>query len=547
MKNYLRSALDTIYGKDDDFILIGLTGQTGSGCSTVAKILSSSNNDIKHSLFKGDDPETNKNRKQSIVRRYFDKKWSKYNVLQVRYILTLLLTKYKIKSVLEYAEKNISLNKKSQELLNKNLRKIKKHKDRKKEFYFDFLPKICEKIKRDLGEKKSVKFYQKIGENIRRSGNPISEKNKNGKFFTLAKELNKIVKAIREEDRKKKKKNTFLVIDAIRNPLEAMYFQERYASFFLLAVTCPNKDRKKRLRNLGYSNKNIAALDNQEYRKIDIGDKESTSVQDIQGCLQKASIYIHNPHEKNHISKFKTLANQVIKFSLLMKHPGLITPTAIERCMQIAYTAKLNSDCISRQVGAVVTDKNFSVQSVGWNDTPDGQVSCGLRNRFDLINGKDQSAYSDFEKNNNDYIVFFSKNSKKFKKLESTGRNISFCFKSEYNNFKSDKNQVHTRSLHAEENAFLQISKYGGRSVEGGNLFTTAAPCELCAKKAYQLGIKKIYYIDPYPGISTDHILKGGSRNPSMKLFTGAIGKAYQRLYTPIVDYKDELNALIAN
>ncbi len=78
----------------------------------------------------------------------------------------------------------------------------------------------------------------------------------------------------------------------------------------------------------------------------------------------------------------------------------------------------------------------------------------------------------------------------------------------------------------------------------GGYLFTTASPCELCAKKAYQLGIKKIYYIDPYPGIATSHIIMGGTENPELVLFSGAIGRAFHRLYTPIIAYKDELNLI---
>jgi hypothetical protein len=46
-------------------------------------------------------------------------------------------------------------------------------------------------------------------------------------------------------------------------------------------------------------------------------------------------------------------------------------------------------------------------------------------------------------------------------------------------------------------------------------------------------------------GIAVTHILQGGTRNPTLKLFSGAIGKAFHRLYSPIVPYKDELNALI--
>ena len=90
----------------------------------------------------------------------------------------------------------------------------------------------------------------------------------------------------------------------------------------------------------------------------------------------------------------------------------------------------------------------------------------------------------------------------------------------------------------------LQITKLGGQGVKNGFLFTTASPCELCSKKAYQLGIKTIFYIDPYPGISQDQILKGGSNitRPIMIPFSGAIGNAYHKLYETFMSYKDEVS-----
>ncbi len=347
-----------------------------------------------------------------------------------------------------------------------------------------------------------------------------------------------------KKENKAESKNTFIVIDAIRSLLEAIFFQERYSAFYLVAGSCSDENRKERLRKLKYTEKDIVRLDEQEYKRRDLKSKSSFSVQDIQACLQKADLYISNPNEENAVSEFKTLTKQVIKFISLMKRPGLISPTALERCMQIAYTAKLNSGCISRQVGAVITDSSFSIQAVGWNDTPYGQVPCNLRNRHDLISGKDQAAYSCFEKNDEKFLSFVSKNAPRYISLEKKGRNSAYCFKTEYNTLKDKDNQVHTRSLHAEENAFLQISKYGGRGIEGGYLFTTASPCELCAKKAYQLGIKKIYYIDPYPGIATNHILMAGVNNPELILFSGAIGRAFHLLYSPVVAYKDEMSAL---
>jgi dCMP deaminase len=98
--------------------------------------------------------------------------------------------------------------------------------------------------------------------------------------------------------------------------------------------------------------------------------------------------------------------------------------------------------------------------------------------------------------------------------------------------------------LHAEENAFLQLAKYGNSGIEGGKLFTTASPCELCSKKAYQLGITDIVFIDPYPGIAIDHVLNVGTRKPNLIQFYGAVGRGYHQLYEALISYKDELNYL---
>ena len=159
---------------------------------------------------------------------------------------------------------------------------------------------------------------------------------------------------------------------------------------------------------------------------------------------------------------------------------------------------------------------------------------------------KDENTYSKYEKTDMQFYNSLELIKKQISSCDVLkGRTFPYCFKDIYNGMKESNNQVYTRSLHAEENAFLQISKYGGKGVKGGNLFTTASPCELCAKKAYQLGIHNIYYIDPYPGISLNHILTfGENNNPKMKLFQGAIGVAYILLYKPYIALKDELELM---
>jgi deoxycytidylate deaminase len=549
--NYLKSAIGRIYGDDDDFIILGLTGRTGSGCSTAAKILQSNIEGIRHSLFSGENPDSNEQRKERILLRHFRASWTPFLLIQVRALITTFLLDAEIKDAIAYFQELLPTEEKSDEFT-KVLEELRTPYQAilgntgdvdATEYYTRTLPVKCEALRAALGESSFVHLYQIIGKNIRLSGDPYNSNLVEGRFFTLAERVNAVIKQIREE-RQGKGQQTFIVVDAIRNPLEALFFQDRYSSFFLMAVSAPESDRQSRLRELKYSETDIASIDHIEYTSHDLDETEFYSVQDIQACLQRADLYISNPNVTAKVNEFQDLANQLIRFVSLVRRPGIVTPSALERCMQIAYTAKLNSGCISRQVGAVVTDINFSVRSIGWNDAPHGQVPCNLRSRDDLLAGADSSAYSEFERTDGKYLGHFVASSKRFAIVSSDGRNNAFCFKSEYNAFRNEKNQVHTRSLHAEENAFLQIAKYGLSSIEGGLLFTTASPCELCAKKAYQLGITKIYYIDPYPGIAISHILQGGSRNPTLTLFSGAIGRAFHKLYSPVVAYKDELNAL---
>jgi len=201
-----------------------------------------------------------------------------------------------------------------------------------------------------------------------------------------------------------------------------------------------------------------------------------------------------------------------------------------------------------------VADENYVVRAIGWNDVPRGQVPCALRNVDDLRIARDQEAFSEYERTNDTLRAhIFEKHGRRHEKLAAVGLPCSYCFKDAANssvfargtNSVKGTNQVHTRSLHAEENAFLQLTSGGAAAIRGGRLFTTASPCELCSKKAYQLGIADIVYIDPYPGISIPQVLMTGREDarPQLRLFHGAVGKAYHRLYDAMLPIKDEIAA----
>lgn len=266
-------------------------------------------------------------------------------------------------------------------------------------------------------------------------------------------------------------------------------------------------------------------------------------LQNVGSCLENADIFINNVTDSR---QYIQLKRKLIRYVSLIMNPGLVLPSPVERCMQLAYTAKLNSGCISRQVGAAITDAEYHLLSIGWNQQPEGQIPCSYRDLCSLYYHWSPEAYSDYECDDLDQI---QKNIKApvTELLDTSdcpltlqGKLPAYCFKDIYNSIMGNVNQVHPRSLHAEETAFLNL---GQHSAQGGILFTTSSPCELCAKKAKYKGISKIYYIEPYSGISLKHVLNIGAKStrPKMLLFTGAIGRAYTQLYTPLLPKKDEL------
>ena len=579
--------LSSIYNLRSNFVVIGITGRTGSGCSEVASLLSKG---FDANLFPA--PETfplmhNSYRKYRILYKYAKENFKPFTLLEYKDIISLFILKYGYFSFVSFLVSReldmefglsklelrgvvdeiaaLSLIQNEFENLNTKVANID-FDDRfdgqnklfdiySSEEFISFNEKfhkalcINSKVKRN-------KILGVISSNLRKTGSPYH----NGEtcpdcIFTIARVINKLIKGIR-----KKNNTTQVVVDSLRNPLEIMFFKQRFASFYLMSVNAEDKVRNTNLQlKYGPETGFAKRLFDEEYN----GSKAHEFFkQNVADCIQSADIHVSylsdvemDELNKNNLSENKSpyfsWRMQMLKYVCLILQPGIVTPSPEERCMQIALTAKYNSGCISRQVGAAITDEYYSLKAIGWNNTPEGQVPCNLRNVEDLITQTgDLEAFTPYELNSQEFKEVVISNFKDKISCNQTnlkGRNVCMCFKSLRNSVTEGKNQVHTRSLHAEESAFLQIAKYGGTGIKGGMLFTTASPCELCSKKAYQLGIKVIYYIDPYPGISGQQILSAGQldRQPKVRLFNGAIGKAYHWLYEPIMSYKDELSLLI--
>lgn len=564
----ISKAVTELFRNREQFVVLGLTGRTGSGCSTAARLLGKNFDDLNPPKPEVNKDMPNEERKYRILYDYAKENWQPFYWISMRDVITSFILEVPFDEFAGFVDKTLhiygepinvltylehTIGSKYLELHNrwKNLACLLEGEniEEKREFYTQDLPDFTDKLKdalNKLSHNHDLKIYQLAGSNIRSSGKATDNHFDSVHASAIAQRTNELIKLLRGPI-KESKEGFFVVIDAIRNPFEAFFFRERYSAFYLLSINTPNEVRIKRLHEyLNLNQEQIKEIDEKEYPKRLAGHKRFVS-QDIQKCIEWSDIHVNNPEEFP--DNPNQLKRQLVWYVALMLHPGLVIPTGTERAMQIAYSAKLNSGCISRQVGAVITDEHHSVKAVGWNSTPEGQVPCVLRDVRDLLRHEDTEAFSSYEKKDKDFQAHlrsvYQDSIKKDKLKVLDGRNISFCFKDVQNSLDQEKNQVHTRSLHAEENAFLQITKYGGEGIRGGYLFTTASPCELCAKKAYQLGIRKIVYVDPYPGIANTHILGIGSQNTNLELFSGAIGRAYHQLYHPVFAYKDELSMLL--
>lgn len=605
--------MDNIYSLRTNFAIVGLTGRSGSGCSEIAERLSDATyiSRIEYSDELKNDKSVDK-LKLDICLKYLrhDDNWKPFQLIKYSSVLIYHLLHESclennfeesktrlIENIINSCGENgkyryspddkVVVSNVINQIFDKKVHNIFRAHDcevleyclstKKPEnivkYFWDVISPFSDKLIGKLKEydyPKSALLIQNLACNLRSYGSVCANGDPDiNNSYTVAETINRIIKAYRkhQDEYSNDLGHGRIVIDSLKNSIELLYFKEKYSAFYCLATNKIEKEateykenifRKKFGENAAkWLDANIQ-IDNFEYKggKVNSGIFSSP---DVENCIQKSDYHIfwskdfekYQDYLLGETSSSTNLDRQLIKFISLLFVPGIITPSSIERNMQIAFNAKVNSGCISRQVGAVITDEHYSVKAIGWNDVARYQIPCNLRSIDELISGENDHHYSDFEKGlagrYSDGKSFFEKMTNIKTSVDESnlkGRNCSFCFKSCHNAFEGKENQVHTRSLHAEENAMLQITKYGGQGVKNGFLFTTASPCELCSKKAFQLGIKEIYYIDPYPGIAVSHILKSAhevNKNPLVKMFRGAVGRAFHKLYEPFMNYKDEI------
>ncbi|RLI02383.1 cytidine deaminase [Candidatus Bathyarchaeota archaeon] len=125
---------------------------------------------------------------------------------------------------------------------------------------------------------------------------------------------------------------------------------------------------------------------------------------------------------------------------------GLSRPSRDEYYLAIAKQVAQRSTCLKNKVGAIVVVGDMIV-ATGYNGAPRGEPHC---------------------------------------------IDIGFCARA---NQPRGHGYEDCRGVHAETNALLMAAKHG-ISVNGGIMYVTAKPCNICRKLMKQAGISKVIYLD---------------------------------------------------
>lgn len=389
MDNNIKNVLNSLR---EEFVIIGLTGALGSGCTETANFLSDRNtkskiNSILDSREKSEfDIEYRKI--QRVKYFYENNGWEDFFHLRVSDILFLLF----INDVEDFSPfksifKNNSLDKidEIKKIGKRFIDAISNHDKYDKKDLKTILLLTNNFIKESIDKSANLytSLFQEIGKDIRTTGSVSKEKNidlseelklsenyANLKIFVIPEIIRRVIKLIRKENKDEGRKD-FFVIDSLRNIYEIEFFRNRYQSFYLFSVMASLEVRKDRILN----SFKLTVEDLETIVDFEKNDKGIES-QAINTCIGKGDVFIDNDIENYNKTE---LTLQIIKYVALIRKPGLFTPSDDERFMQVAFTARYSSGCISRQVGAVVAGKDGYLRGFGWNDTPENHISCLYR------------------------------------------------------------------------------------------------------------------------------------------------------------------------
>lgn len=216
---------------------------------------------------------------------------------------------------------------------------------------------------------------------------------------------------------------------------------------------------------------------------------EYISLSDIlrKKCAEDVIILNEKHIHSKATDSFRDLNAIANKYIDLIESKSCFEPSEMETLMTMAYANSMRSSCTQRKVGALIIDNYGNVFSSGYNEVPSSERPC--INQYGMCYRKYLRA--NIDKKLNDILHDTELTSKVSKTIKNNSKMLDYC-----------------RALHAEESAIINMARLSvSADLSGATLYTTTYPCNLCANKIAQVGIKHIIYYEPYPQEEAKNIL----------------------------------------
>lgn len=323
------------------------------------------------------------------------------------------------------------------------------------------------------------------------------------------------------------------IIDSIKNQEELELLRLVYRDMvYFVGVYSPQPARVKVLEHNGMNLSQIYDLIDQD------SGEEFAHGQTVRDTFPQADCFLRIDTDTD-----SQINSRVERFLHLILGTRVVTPTAAETAMYFAASAAGNSACLSRQVGAALTDSAGSVIAVGWNDVPKAGGNLYMADPVnDPHSDKDRRCwnmdggvcFNDDEKSQISTLVVNELVKQKLLAEESK----EVALKIIAGNSKLKNLIEFSRSVHAEMHAIINAGGLSGRGISEGKMYVTTYPCHACARHIVAAGINEVFYIEPYrkslaTKLHSDSITEDESEKLKVRIlpYDGIAPTRYLRLF----------------
>lgn len=351
------------------------------------------------------------------------------------------------------------------------------------------------------------------------------------------------------------------IIDSLKHPAEVELLRSVYReAFCLIGVVCESDIRQRRLQDGKCSGSSLNQI--KEFMRRDESAKDKWG-QQVSKTFHLSDFFIDNTPERmidGKENKDWDVTEKLGRLLDILQGKKIVRPFASETGMFHAAGAQLRSACLSRQVGASLTDAKGNLIATGTNEAPKagGGVyggdfaseagipsedhRCAITNKY-CSNTKEQDKIIKEVIGSIPELRGIADTERIVRDLKETavGRLLEF-----------------SRAVHAEMDALMSAAR-AGISTVNTKLFVTTFPCHYCARHIVTAGVSEVQFIEPYPkskaydlhGDAIEHVFMKWFRKPEdepfkvlFRPFTGVAPRMYVKAFLKNRDLKNSSGVL---